>query len=118
MTTAPRIGHITIDCEDPKLVAQFWSEVFVTKIVDDWGDFIRLAPGPGGIQLAFAKVPERRIGKNRVHLDLVAEDYEAEVLRVVGLGAIREQDHETSGFHWTVLGDVEGNEFCISGDGH
>jgi hypothetical protein len=63
------------------------------------------------------KVPEGKTTKNRMHLDWSAADREAEVQRLLGLGATRlwdvkenvgEQDME-----WTALADSEGNEFCV-----
>ena len=53
--------------------------------------------------------------KNRAHPDFSAEDREAEVERLVGLGASVVADHDESGVRWTVLQDVEGNEFCVAG---
>jgi hypothetical protein len=49
-----------------------------------------------------------------VHLDMHAQDWEAEVARLVGLGATRLGDHDEHGTRWTVLADVEGNEFCVA----
>ncbi len=114
MTSIPKIGHITIDCDEPKNVAHFWAAVFSTEIADDWGEFLRLKAGQGDIQLAFAKVPEGRTTKDRMHLDLQVEDREAETARLTQLGASHLQDHEMQGFRWTVMADVEGNEFCVA----
>ena len=52
--------------------------------------------------------------KNRMHLDLVAEDPEALVARVLALGGSRLADHEMGDLHWTVMADPEGNEFCVT----
>ena len=62
----------------------------------------------------FAKVPERKVAKNRMHLDLASPDHEAEVARLVALGATRVADMEEWGYEWTVLQDPEGNEFCVA----
>lgn len=48
-----------------------------------------------------------------MHLDLAADDREAEVQRLVGLGAARLADKDEYGHRWTVLRDIEGNEFCV-----
>jgi hypothetical protein len=70
-----------------------------------------------GRRLLFQDVPEPKTVKNRLHVDLHAEPGGREVLvdRLVGLGArrIREVDQGPAG-HWWVLGDPEGNEFCVA----
>jgi hypothetical protein len=74
---------------------------------------VLVLPGPaGGPRLWFTQVPEPKTVKNRVHLDLNAEDPVAELARLTGLGArVR---WETDGL--TVLADPEGNEFCLDKD--
>jgi hypothetical protein len=52
--------------------------------------------------------------KNRLHLSVQAEDMNAEVERLVGLGATRAEVIEVGGYSWTNMKDVEGNEFCVS----
>ena len=69
--------------------------------------------GEGGPALAFQQVPEKKAGKNRLHLDLGVEDREAFITHVESLGASRVEDHQIGEFHWTVMGDPEGNEFCV-----
>jgi len=59
-------------------------------------------------------VPEGKMAKNRVHLDLAAEDRVAEVDRLVGLGATLVHEKEEWGVHWSTLQDPEGNEFCVA----
>jgi predicted enzyme related to lactoylglutathione lyase len=68
----------------------------------------------GAPALAFQQVPDPTPGRNRVHLDFGAEDREVTVARVLELGGSRVEDHEIMGFHWTVLADPEGNEFCVA----
>ena len=62
-------------------------------------------------------MPESKTAKNRMHVDLVADDREAEVDRLIGLGAKRLADKAELGLRWTVLADLEGNEFCVAGSG-
>ena len=62
----------------------------------------------------FAKVPEPKTAKNRMHLDLAAPDPETEIARLVGLGATRVADTDEYGYRWTVMTDPEGNEFCVA----
>jgi hypothetical protein len=57
---------------------------------------------------------EQRTVKNRVHVDLLADDRDREIARLLGLGATRGADHDKWGQSWTVMADPEGNEFCIA----
>ena len=72
-----------------------------------------LAAGP---RLLFQTVPEGKTVKNRVHLDLHfgAESRDAEVARLVGLGASRLWDGQQGPHSWVTLADPEGNEFCVA----
>lgn len=63
----------------------------------------------------FIKVSDRKTVKNRVHLDLETDDTEAEIGRLVELGATHLVDREEWGHAWSVFHDVEKNEFCVSG---
>jgi Glyoxalase-like domain len=127
-----RIRTITFDCADPYLLAGFWSQVTGyqedpenTNHPDD-PEGLLLAPD-GSASLLFIKVPEDKIVKNRVHLDLAplaapggaltdvsADARDAEMQRVLALGATFVEDHrrpDRTG--WVTLADPEGNEFCI-----
>jgi len=109
---------VTIDCADPKNLAGFWSEALGYVQVADLGGYLILRPAdgsPGGLTVSLQEVPEPRVGKNRVHLDLEATDRSAEVARLVDLGAVTVREHTYSGYAWTVLEDPEGNVFCVSG---
>ncbi len=64
--------------------------------------------------LFFIRVPEAKAVKNRVHVDLASDDRDAEVTRLVGIGARHVADHDEGGASWTVLHDPEGNEFCVA----
>ena len=61
-------------------------------------------------------VTDQKIVKNRVHVDLTsgAEERDAEIERILALGARRVDIGQTGAESWTVLADPEGNEFCIS----
>ncbi len=75
---------------------------------------------PGGPSLYFMKVPERKVAKNRLHLDLLTEgQMESEVARLVEAGARVVEVREDPGSlqnpdTWTVLADPEDNEFCVT----
>ena len=74
------------------------------------------APDPGRPRVLFQLVPEPKTVKNRVHLDIRvgAERREAEVARLVGLGATELWRGAQGPFEWATLADPQGNEFCVS----
>ncbi|WP_410596225.1 VOC family protein [Amycolatopsis sp. lyj-23] len=112
---AIRMGMITIDCANPRGLAEFWTAALGTEVAQDYeGEFLILAPAGGGLPLALQRVPEPRAGKNRVHVDFGTDNRAEEVRRLVGLGAKEVEEHEVPGLAWTVLVDPEGNEFCVS----
>lgn len=114
------IRSITVDCADPYRQAVFWSEV--TGWREDPADPNHPDDPEGrivsthGISLLFIPVPEGKIGKNRVHLDLMptARSRDEEVERLLGIGATLVGDHrQPDGRGWVTLADPEGNEFCV-----
>ena len=84
----------------------------VNAVLGRWPD----AREPGRPALLFQKVPEAKVGKNRVHLDFRAEVRADEVARLVGLGATVVAERCLGDYCWTVLADPAGNEFCVSGE--
>jgi hypothetical protein len=111
------LDTVTFDCADPARVAAFWAAVLAWEIdVDDDDASIR-PPGTTGAPwqgLYFQKVPEGKVVKNRVHLDLRPEDSMAkEVERLRALGATEQRFVEEGGSFWTIMLDPEGNEFCV-----
>ncbi len=109
------LSNITIDCADPIKLSAFWSKVLGRELdpggTEHFCSIGRRGPRPNYF---FVRVPEGKTVKNRIHLDLTADDREAEIARVVKLGAKRVEDHQEWGAQWTVMQDIEGNEFCIS----
>ena len=110
------IAMITFDCSDPDGLAEWWAKAVggVVNAVAP-GNFVMLGR-QAGPALGFQKVPDPTPGKTKVHLDLRAADKEAEVTRLIGLGA-RETGRHSFGpeFDWVVLADPEGNAFCVTG---
>jgi hypothetical protein len=120
--------QVTFDCAEPQRVARFWCEVLGYVPTPTEGDESWAActdPTDVGPRLFFQRVPEGKVVKNRVHLDvrvgtgLVGEErqavLEAEGARLEALGASRvrllvaDEENESC----LVMQDVEGNEFCL-----
>ncbi|CAN5736119.1 hypothetical protein BH10ACT1_BH10ACT1_00820 [soil metagenome] len=115
------IRHLTFDCRDPYLLAQFWSAAL--GFTDDPSDPNHpddpeaLIVDPRGLHpgLLFVPVPEEKVLKNRLHLDLQpGQRRDDEVDRLLGLGATLVDDHrKPDGSGFAVVADPEGNELCI-----
>ncbi|WP_406191710.1 MULTISPECIES: VOC family protein [unclassified Streptomyces] len=105
---------ITIDCAEPRELADWWAVVLGVEVAQDFGGFVILAARP--LVLGFQRVPEEKLGKNRVHVDFSSADRGGEVNRLVGMGARVVGEHTApEGLAWTTLQDPAGNEFCVSG---
>jgi hypothetical protein len=122
------LRDIVVDCRHPASIARFWASALdryrvapyddqelarlrangVFDVEDDPTVLVEPVDG-GGPRMFFQLVPESKVVKNRVHLDLVAGDLTAEVSRLVGLGAqvVEKYDGHIQ------LADPEGNEFCV-----
>ena len=141
--TSVRQVQVTFDCAEPERVGRFWCEVLgyvapPPKGFGSWAEFRTslpverqgaafacVDPSGAGPRLYFQRVPEGKVAKNRVHLDvrvgtgMVGEQrlaaLEAESARLVSLGAAQvrllraDADNEAC----IVMRDVEGNEFCL-----
>jgi hypothetical protein len=107
--------ELTLDCTDLEVLAAFWSEALhYRRSEPGFEGYVGLEPVTGdGVPLTLQRVPEPKTSKNRLHLDLLVEDVEAEVRRLLDLGATRLEDHTAYGTHWSVLADPEKNEFCV-----
>ena len=111
---ACRFTELVIDASDPPKVAEFWCRVLDYEVSDTSDEEVQIkGPGPGPT-LLFAKVPEPKQVKNRLHIDLNPTDrsQEEEVERLLALGA-RHADVGQKDVDWVVLADPEGNEFCM-----
>jgi predicted enzyme related to lactoylglutathione lyase len=131
-----RIGNITFACDEPVPLAAFWAaatgyrpielppEVMepIQREIDEgkldpgaWAMLV--APDGAGPRLLFQRRPRSSPHDIPIHLDLNAEDREAEVERLVALGAtvVETKSQTIGGFTetWTVMRDPEGNGFCV-----
>jgi hypothetical protein len=125
-----RVRDIVFDCRHPAPLARFWAEVLdgygvapydeeeLARLrdvgVDDPEDdpSVLVEAEGGGPRYFFQLVPEAKVVKNRVHLDLTADDPGVEKRRLLALGASVVAEHDDL----TVLADPEGNEFCLLHD--
>lgn len=108
-----RLGAVGIDCEDPSRLGSFWQQALGYEAQAFGDDYVFLTdPKGSGVEVFVQRVPEPRVAKNRLHIDLYAPDEEAEAARLEGLGARRLRKFTQHGT-WIVMADPEGNEFCV-----
>ena len=102
-----------IDAADPVALGRWWATALGWVVVDDSPDDFEIRPAADRLPgLLFAAVSEPKTQKNRLHLDFRPDDRDAEVERLLGLGAVR-ADVGQGEESWVVLADPEGNEFCV-----
>lgn len=107
------IGMVTIDCQNPQKLAQFWSQALEIEVLGDYGELVLLGGKGSRVRLGLQQVAQSRVGKNRVHIDLRGEPPAAAAERLKGLGATVKEERSQPGLVWIVLADPEGNEFCF-----
>jgi catechol 2,3-dioxygenase-like lactoylglutathione lyase family enzyme len=115
-----RISELVIDCVDMEKPAAFWSEVLGYEELGREENEIEIGPpgaGFGGPQptLIFSPSADPRPAKLRLHIDVnpTDRDQEAELERLLSLGARKADIGQTGEESWHVLKDPEGNEFCL-----
>lgn len=107
-----KLGGITIDGPNPEDLATFWRSALGYEIRPLW------APYAGGIDpnreepnLTFQHSADH--APNHLHLDLYADDPDAEAERLTAYGATRIQRFDEGDTWWWVMRDPQGNEFCV-----
>ena len=119
--------QVTFDCADPARVARFWCEVLGYEMSPSSSDARAACADPAGAgpRLFFQRVPEGRVVKNRVHLDvrvgagLVGDERlsvllaECERLEALGAKRVRVLLADGEDESCIPMQDVEGNEFCL-----
>jgi Glyoxalase-like domain len=126
---ASRLTEISLDCHRPSVLAGFWCAALDWVVLHEERDLVEIGParsedgelleavrsGPVAPTMFFAAVPEDKVVKNRMHLDLspIDRSRDDEVERLLALGASRADVGQTGEESWTVLADPEGNEFCV-----
>jgi hypothetical protein len=109
--------ELVLDCAEPETLAMFWREALDYREYYTDAKLAVLVPKNGiASPLLLQRVPEPKAGKNRMHLDIVVDDIEAEVDRLQALGAHRIDEGVQSfeGTRWVRMSDPEQNEFCVS----
>jgi predicted enzyme related to lactoylglutathione lyase len=115
----PRVIEIVVDCRDPKSLATFWSELLTIDIKGEIREghlwFVALLPiCSGGPIIGFQQVPEGKVVKNRMHLDMRVTELDEAARRAIDLGGRQLAAHDERGRQWRVMADPEGNEFCLT----
>jgi predicted enzyme related to lactoylglutathione lyase len=117
---AVSLHHIVIDAHDLPGLARFWSQVLGWKILSEREREVVIGTDVNAaVGICLMPAGDQKSLKNRVHLDLNPggdagpADREAEIERILALGARRVDIGQTGDESWTVLADPEGNEFCI-----
>jgi hypothetical protein len=137
---------ITFDCTDPHAQARFWAGALDFQVDDHdemiggiieagqlpadsedvitvdgrrtWRDYASVSPADGADEnrVLFQRVPEGKVAKNRLHLDLRAPEGERDkkVAALLEAGATKLWDGQMGPMTWVTLADPEGNEFCVS----
>ena len=117
-----KVQAITVDAHNPQSQAEFWAEALTWSVGvggDEIGVWIeRELDDPqktGFPDILFLKVPDKKVIKNRLHLDLRPDNQEVEIERLEKLGAKRVEigQSEEPECTWVVMADPEGNEFCV-----
>ena len=114
-----RIQCLCIDTTDPSALATFWEDALGWRRTFDEPDEVCIEPPEGSREdgvvpdLLFLRVPETKVIKNRLHLDLRPDDQAAEVARLEQFGATRTDVGQRGDVTWIVMADPHGNEFCV-----
>ena|SRR2546423_12715110 len=109
-----RWSQVVVDALDPVRLAHWWAEVLGYQVLEEAADEVLIGRNDESWpQLSFVAVPDPKDGKNRVHLDLTPDDQDAEVERLLDMGARHVDIGQSRSVSWVVLSDPEGNEFCV-----
>jgi predicted enzyme related to lactoylglutathione lyase len=112
-----RLVALCVDANDPLGLARFWADALRWEFADETAEKIRVVPTDGTrFRMDFIPVPEPKIGRNRLHLDLTStslDDQRDSVARLIELGARHIDIGQRPDEGHVVLADPEGNEFCV-----
>ena len=111
-----RMHHVVVDTHDLPGLARFWAAVLRWDVLSEREREVVIGPHVDApVGMCFMPVDDPKHTKNRLHLDLTSEaaDRDAEIERILALGARRVDIGQRGDESWTVLADPEGNEFCV-----
>ena len=108
-------GEVTVDCCETEPVARFWAGLLDGSLESQADGWFRLGPlVPGGPVINFQPVPEAKVGKVRLHLDVWVDDLDAAIAFAEGLGATSLGPvHADPEGTVAMMADPGGNEFCL-----
>lgn len=107
------VSMVTCDTDDPASLATWWAEQTGSEVVNPHdGTFVKVVGG--SVRLGFQRGGSSAPGKNRLHLDLRADDIDVEVERLLAAGAGLVARRGDDSFRWVTLTDPAGNEFCVT----
>jgi hypothetical protein len=111
-------AHVVLDSQDPEALAPFWCTMLGVKALSIYEDgrHVILAPTKEGFTIGLQRVPEPKVGKNRMHVDVTVKDLDEGTATDETLGGRWAEPgvtHDLQGSLWRCLQDPEGNEFCI-----
>jgi hypothetical protein len=105
---------LSVDADDAGKLARFWAEALGREVSPGANaESASLDPDGTAPRLSFHHVPEPKSVKNRLHLDLISDTFEAESQRLTALGASPIRDVTKGSVRWTTFADPEGNEFDL-----
>jgi Glyoxalase-like domain len=108
---------VAVDCADAAALARFWADVLGRQVAEgatsEQAVLLPDAGDTGAPRILFNQVPEPKVVKNRLHLDVVSTAYDAETERLASLGARKLRDLQKGETRWTTFTDIEGNEFDL-----
>ena len=105
---------VVVDCEEPRLLADFWCRVLGYRIVSEADGVVAIAAdGTTFPRIEFVLDETHVRRKSPLHIDLDPDDQDAEVARLVALGARRVDVGQAADATWVVLTDPEDNAFCV-----
>ena len=84
--------EVVLDCSDPEKLMRFWREALGYRVHYSEPSLAVLVHDVNASPLILQQVPEPKVGKNRMHVDIVTENVEVEVTRLEALGARRLDD--------------------------
>lgn len=109
--------QVIVDAADPVELGRWWAQALGWVVVEESAEEFEIRPAPDRLPgLLFSAADSRSTAKSPLHLDFRPDDRDAEVTRLLALGATHADVGQTGDEPWVVLADPEGNEFCVLGE--